>query len=103
MSLGLRKRDRHVLEHPRISRVIAHGETVRGKGSVVIALSLLRQGFVEIVQPLRFVRPTSAASEEAVPETHRRGKIPKRQAPGNEWPDSNRVRSPAGRRRYALD
>lgn len=70
--LGLRERDRHVLEDAEIGGVIAQGQPVRGEGGVVVALALEREGLVEIVEPLRPEVAVSGPPEEAFPEAHSR-------------------------------
>ncbi len=67
--VGLREGDGHVLQDPKIGRVIAESQPIRSEGGGEVSLTLERQSLIEIVEPLRTKLGVGAAPEP-FPESH---------------------------------
>src|SRR5262245_16704345 len=70
MPTRLRERNRHVLEHAVVVRLVAKRKPIRRQGCVVIALSLEHERFVQIVEALRLDFTRGLAAEYAAPPGH---------------------------------
>ncbi len=80
MAIGLGERDRDVLQHPQIGRMVPEREPVRRQGSIVVALAFEGESLIEVVEALRCHRVIPAKSEEAFP-VHPGVKIMRSRAP----------------------
>ena len=67
---GLGERDRHVLQHAVIVRLIPERKPIGRQRGVVIALSFEHERFVEIIEALRLDLSGGLAAEYAAPPGH---------------------------------
>ena len=66
----LRERDRHVLEHAMVVRLVTQRETIRRQGGVVVALSFEHERFVQVIEALWLDLTRGLAAEDAAPPGH---------------------------------